>query len=226
VPEAVHPTEVAARLSEVPFFRDLPAEVIDTIRRNGTVRRLARGEPLFMRGEQAKGLFVVIRGSVRVYQIGDSGKEHVLTVERPGGSVAELPLFDDGPYPAYAEAAEESLLLTLGRERFGDLLREHPEMAREVIRALAQRLRRLVQTVEGLGLKEVRQRVAGLLLQLAGQHGPEFELPSSIEQIAGQLGTAREVVSRALHGFAHDGLIALDGRQVQILDLRALRERA
>jgi CRP-like cAMP-binding protein len=75
-------------------------------------------------------------------------------------------------------------------------------------------------------LKEVRQRVAGLLLELADQHGLEFALPASNEQIAAQLGTAREVVSRALHGFAHDGLIALDGRQIRILDRNGLRTRA
>jgi CRP-like cAMP-binding protein len=226
VPEITPAAEVIARLREVPFFRELPEAVIDAIRRSGTVRHFPRGEPLFRQGEAAKGLFVVMRGSVRVYQIGSSGREHVLTVEQPGGSVAELPLFDGGPYPAYAEAAEESVLFTLGCERFGVILREHPEVGQEVIRALAQRLRRLVQTVEGLALKEVRQRVAALLLQCADDDGPEFTLPTSNEQIAGQLGTAREVVSRAIHGFAHDGLIEVEGRRVKILDPNGLRERA
>jgi CRP/FNR family transcriptional regulator len=217
---------VIARLREVPFFRELPGEVIDALRRGGTVRHFARGEPLFARGEAARGLFVVIEGSVRVYQVGDTGREHVLTVEGPGCSVAELPLFDGGPYPAYAEAAEESRVFTLGRERFRELLRERPELAEQVIRALSERLRRLVQTVEGLALKEVRQRVAALLLQWTEAHGTEFALPFTIEQIAGQLGSAREVISRALHGFAHDGLIELEGRRVKILDAKALRGRA
>jgi CRP/FNR family transcriptional regulator len=200
--------------------------VIDALRRGGTVRHFARGEPLFGRGEAAKGLFVVIHGSVRVYQIGDTGREHVLTVEGPGSSVAELPLFDGGPYPAYAEAAEDSLVFSLGRDRFSELLRERPELAEQIIRALAGRLRRLVQTVEGLALKEVRQRVAAVLLQLADEQGLQFTLPFTIEQIAAQLGSAREVISRALHGFAHDGLIDLEGRQVTIRDLQGLRERA
>jgi CRP-like cAMP-binding protein len=226
LPDNTPTAEVMARLREVPFFRELPEAVIDTIRRSGTLRQYPRGEPLFLQGEAAKGLFVVVRGSVRVYQIGDSGREHVLAVERPGGSVAELPLFDGGPYPAYAEAAEESVLYTLGCERFAEIVREYPEVAQQVIRALAQRLRRLVQTVEGLALKEVRQRVAALLLQLSHAHGHEFALPTSIEQMAGQLGSAREVISRALHGFAHDGLIELDGRRVKILDPKGLRERA
>ncbi|MBI3910872.1 MAG: Crp/Fnr family transcriptional regulator [Armatimonadetes bacterium] len=224
--DTVPTNEVLARLGEVPFLRGLPGHVLDTIRRGGTVRRYPRGELLFQRGEAAKGLFVVLRGSVRVYQIADTGREHILTVERPGNSVAELPLFDEGPYPASAEAAEDSVLFTLGRERFAALLREYPEVAHRVIAALAQRLRRLVQTVEELALKEVRQRVAAMLLRLAEQHGPEFTLPTSNEQLAAQLGTVREVVSRAINGFAHDGLIELEGRQVRILDLKELRERA
>jgi CRP/FNR family transcriptional regulator len=226
VSEGTSASEVAARLREVPFLQNLPAEVIDTIRRRGTLRRLARGEPLFMRGESAKGLLVVIRGSVRVYQVGDTGREHVLRVEGPGSSVAELPLFDGGPYPAFGEANEDSLIFTLGPEHFKALLREHPALAEQVIRALAQRLRRLVQTVEGLALKEVRQRVAALLLKLAEQHGPQFTLPYSNEQIAAQLGTVREVVSRTLHGFAHDGLMELDGREVKVLDQKGLQSRA
>ena len=226
MPEHGSTAEVTARLRDVPFFRELPGDVIDAIRRGGTVRHFARGEPLFVRGEAPKGLFVVIEGRVRVYQIGDTGREHVLTVEGPGCSVAELPLFDGGPYPAFAEAAEESRVFTLGRERFRELLRERPELAEQIIRALAGRLRRLVQTVEGLALKEVRQRVAALLLQLVEAHGTEFTLPFSIEQIAGQLGSAREVISRALHGFAHDGLIELEGRRVTIRDLKRLRDRA
>ena len=88
--------------------------------------------------------------------------------------------------------------------------RDYLEVAAQVIRALAQRLRRLVQTVESLALKEVRQRVAAILLQLVVERGPEFTLPASIEQMAAQLGTVREVVSRALHGFA-----PLRGRKVE-----------
>ncbi len=179
-----------------------------------------------MRGEAAKGLFVIVRGRVRVYQIGDTGREHVLRVDGPGESVAEMPLFDGGPYPAYAEASEDSFVFMLGREPFREMLRQHSEVAEHVIRALAQRLRRLVQTVEGLALKEVRQRVAAWLLQLAEQHGDEFTLPVSNEELAAQLGTAREVVSGILHGFAHDGLLELEGRHVRILDLKALRLRA
>jgi CRP/FNR family transcriptional regulator len=95
-----------------------------------------------------------------------------------------------------------------------------------VIRALARRLRSLVKMVEELALKEVRQRVAAVFLRLAEQHGTEFTLPASNEQIAAQLGTVREVVSRAMHGFAQEGLLDIDGRTVRIRDLPALRRRA
>jgi CRP-like cAMP-binding protein len=226
MPESLPAAEIVERLREVPFLHALAGNILDEIRRSGTVRRYARGQALFVRGEPAKGLFVVLRGSVRVFQVGDTGREQVLTVEGPGNSVAELPLFDEGPYPAHAEAAEESLVFILGRERFDELLRARPEIAREVIRALSLRLRRLVRMTEDLALKEARQRVAALLLQLAEEHGPEFVLPASNEQIAARLGTVREVVSRAVNGFAHDGLIELEGRRVRVLDLPGLRHRA
>jgi CRP/FNR family transcriptional regulator len=224
--ETIPSGEVIARLREVPFLQALSDPVLDAIRREGTVSRYGKGEQIFQRGQAPLGLLIVVQGSVRVYQIGDTGREQVLTVEQPGNSVAELPLFDGEPYPAFAEAAEPTALFRLGRDHFGRLLIAHPELAEQVIRALAMRLRRLVRMVEDLGLREVRQRVAALLVRLAEEHGPEFALPASNEQIAAQLGTVREVVSRALHGFAHDRLIELEGRQVQILDLPGLRDRA
>ncbi|MGV3722993.1 MAG: Crp/Fnr family transcriptional regulator [Actinomycetota bacterium] len=226
MPEPIPTAETLARLREVPFFARLPAAALEQIHSQGVVRRYARGEALFARGEAPKGLFVVLRGGVRVYQVGDTGKEHVLTLEQPGSSVAELPLFDGGAYPAWGAAAEDSVLFMLPCDRFDRLLRESPELAREVIQTLAGRLRKLVQMVESIALKEVRQRVAGLLVMLADQHGLEFTLPASNEQIAAQLGTAREVVSRAMHSFAHDGLLDLDGRAVTVLDLEGLRQRA
>lgn len=220
------PAEVFGRLREVPFLTGLMEADLDELRRQGALLRLSRGEELFRRGEPARGLFVVVRGSVSVFQLGESGREQVLTLELPGSSVAELPLFDGGDYPAYARAGDHTVLFFLARERFEALLRSHPELAQGVIRTLATRLRRLAGMVESLGLKEVRQRVAGLLVQLSEAQGSEFSLPASNEQIAAQLGTVREVVSRALHGFAHDGLIRLDGRSVHILDAASLRDRA
>jgi CRP/FNR family transcriptional regulator len=217
--------EVLAGLEQVPFLAGLPPAALDAVRRGGSVRTFRRGELLFLAGDAPKGLFVVLRGSIQVYQIGSSGRAHVLAVEGPGSSVAELPLFDGGPYPAYAEATEDAVVFTLSVERFEHLLREHPQVARRVIQALAGRLRRLVRTVEELALMEVRQRVAALLVDLCREHGPEFSLPGSIEQVAARLGSVREVVSRALHGFAHDGLIRLEGRRVVVTDPEGLRER-
>src|SRR5690349_3240810 len=106
--------EVLECLRRVPFLQELPGETLDEVRRGGTVRGYARGDALFARGDPAEALFVVIRGSVRVFQIGDTGREQVLATEGPGNSVAELPLFDGAPYPAYAEAAEESAVFRLG----------------------------------------------------------------------------------------------------------------
>lgn len=226
MPDTVPASEVIARLREVPFLSHLSDADLEEIRREGIVRALSRDEALFARGEPARGLLVVLRGSVRVYQIGDTGREHVLTVEGPGSSVAELPLFDGGAYPAHAAAAQDAVLFVLPKERFQALVRRRPDLAGGVIRTLAGRLRKLVEMVEAFALKEVRQRVAGLLLMLAEQHGPEFTLPANNEQIAARLGTVREVVSRALHGFAQDGLIQLNGRSVRILDPEGLRDRS
>lgn len=137
--------EVIARLREVPFLAELPDELLDSVRRQGIVRRYNRGEAVFTRGEPARALFVVVRGGVRVFQSGAGGPEQVPAIEKPGSPVADLDLFDGGDYAANGEAAEDTVLFTLNRDRFDALVRAHPELARKAIQVLAARLRALVE---------------------------------------------------------------------------------
>lgn len=136
--------EVVARLRDVPFLAGLSDELLDSVRRQGIVRRYSLGEGVCAQGEPARALFIVIRGSVRVFRTGADGEKSVV-VEGPGAPVADLPLFDGGDYPAHAEATEDSVLFTLNRDRFDALVRAYPDVARRVIQTLAARLRALVE---------------------------------------------------------------------------------
>ena len=100
-------------LGQVRMFRGLPGKILAEIEGLCRERTYQRGETVFSEGEPARGLFVVWRGAVKVYKIGEGGREQILEIEGPGRSVAELPLFDGSPYPASCAALEESILLEL-----------------------------------------------------------------------------------------------------------------
>ncbi|MBD3867674.1 MAG: Crp/Fnr family transcriptional regulator [Acidobacteria bacterium] len=176
-----------------------------------------RNEVLFLDGDSPKGLFVVRHGAVKIYKIGDKGREQILEIEGPGRSVAELPLFDGRPYPASAAALEDAAVLILPASTFHRLLDRHPEISRAVIASIAGRLRKMVALVEEVSLKAVRERLSAVFLEMAGDDDT-FDLTWTNQEIAARIGTVREIVSRTMARMAHDGAIQMDGRRVIILD--------
>lgn len=223
--------EAMQALAGVPLFAELPIDLLRRVAARTAVRRLQTGAHLFRKGEPAKGLYVVLEGRLEVYRADGDGREQVLHVEGPGRPVAELPLFDGGPYPASARATEEARVLFLPRDDFRWLYRHHPEVADAVIQELGRRLRRLVGLVEAVSMKDVRGRVAGWLVEEAGRRGglrdgAAFTLPVSQEGMARALATSRESVARTLSTFRKEGILAGAGRRVEIVDAGALRRAA
>lgn len=223
--------EAIRALASVPPFQGLPEELLERVAARTATRRLSSGTLLFRRGEPAKGFYLVLEGRVEVYRADPDGREQVLHVEGPGRPVAELPLFDGGPYPASGRAAGECRVLFLPRDDFRWLYGHHPEVADAVIQELGRRLRRMVGMVESMSLKDVRGRVAGWLVEEAGRRGGlrdglAFSLPLSQEALARGLGTTRESVARTLSALRKEGVLAGAGRRIEIRDAAGLRRAA
>jgi len=204
-------------LAAIPMFRELPAGVLDEVLSLCVERTLVRGETLFVEGERSKGLLVIWRGKLKVYKLGEGGREQIIEIEGPGRSVAELPLFDGLPYPASCAAIEGSVVLNLAPSQFNRLVAREPDLARAVISGLARRLRHMVSLIEEISLKAVRERLADLLLEMAGE-AETIELTLTNQEIAARIGTVREIVSRTLSRMAHEGALRLEGRTLILLD--------
>lgn len=191
-------------------------------------RRIRRDEVLFLAGDEASGLFVIVEGSLHAYREGLDGREQVIHVERAGATIAEVPVFDDKPYPSNVAADEDSVLLFIDKRDVRALCMSHPQIALAAARLLAGRLRRCAELVEALSLHEVDQRLAQWILSEARIRGKKSEssikldLVLTNQQIAARIGSVREVVSRALNRLQANGLIELNGRSVIIRDLHSL----
>jgi len=188
--------------------------------------KVQRGEVLFLRGEPCHGLHVVLDGAIRVYNSSSSGREQVIGVERAGSVIGELPLFDGGNQPYSAEAMSPSRLLFIPREHFLTVIHAHPELMQAALRALAIRVRRLLHLVEELSLHEVPERVARYLLAQAKERGACFTLDYTHAELAAQLGTVREVVTRTLNRFRKAGWISMQDGKITVLDRDALQALA
>lgn len=224
----VNKTDRIQALRRTALFRDLEETQLDELAEIAVERRLARDEVLFLAGEEAAGIFVIASGSVRAYREGLDGREQVIHVERAGTTIAELPAFDDQPYPSNVAAEEDSVLLFIEKRDVRTICLTHPQVALAATRLLAGRLRRCAELVEALSLQEVDQRLAGWIAGEARIRGRQtgqtihLELVLTNQQIASRIGSVREVVSRALNRLQSNGLIELDGRSITIPDRVAL----
>lgn len=194
-----------------------------------TVRKLfSTGELLFSEGEPCNGLHIIAKGRVRIFKTSVGGREQVLAVNNPGESIAELPVFDAGPYPASAVAVEETEIAFISRQDFHAHCLEHPEVSLKLLAVAGGRLRRLVGIIEELSFTTIRQRLVSVLIQLAQSEGKttaqgiEVHLPASHQELANQLGTVRELISRNLMRLQAEGLLEVDARQIVVKDMKGL----
>ena len=168
-------------------------------------------------------------GKVRIFKTSMSGREQVLALNGPGESIAELPVFDGGPYPASAVAIEDTEIAFISRRDFHAYCLEHPEVALKVLSVVGARLRRLVGIIEELSFTTIRQRLISTLLKLAQsdgkktERGIEFQLPATHQELANQLGTVRELISRNLMRLQAEGLLDVDAREIVVKDMKGLR---
>ncbi len=219
----------AAILKKVPMFWDLSEKELGFLAERAVLHKLEGGAVVFSEGEACQGLHVVASGAVKVFKTSAGGREQVLTIEAPGQSVAEVPLFDGGNYPASAVALGDTALIFVGKKDFQALCLEHPEVALKVLKVVGARLRKLVGIIEELSFTTVRHRLAALLLRLAKRRGKstargtEFTLLGSNQELASHIGTVRELVSRNLSRFQAEGLVKMEGKTVIIPDLAALK---
>jgi CRP/FNR family transcriptional regulator len=216
-------------LRKAALFAALSEDEMSALLRRVSSRKFERGEILFHEGDRCRGLFLVARGKIRIFKVSANGREQVLAIEGPGSSFAELPVFDGGNYPASASAFEDSEVLFISRKDFQDFCRDHPEVGLKVIAVVGSRLRRLVGIIEDLSFSTIRQRLIAQLLRLAqasphrSAEGVRIELTKSQQDLAAELGTVRELISRNLGRLQAEGYLEVDGRNIVIKNLAGLK---
>jgi CRP/FNR family transcriptional regulator, cyclic AMP receptor protein len=205
-------TDLAAVLKNTPLLSGLSQSELQLLAKH-TVRKLFNaGELVFSEGEPCHGLNIVVRGKVRIFKISVNGREQVLAMNYPRNTVAEIPVFDGGPYPVSAVAVEDTEIAFISRHDFRKFCIEHPEVSLIMLAIVGKKLRRLVDTIDELSFSTIRQRLVSMLVRLAQSEGKEtargleFLLPIGHLELANQLGTVRELISRNLRRLQAEGL--------------------
>jgi CRP-like cAMP-binding protein len=212
------------------LFGELPLQDLKELSALARERKLAQGEILFLAGEKASGLYVIASGVIRAFRVNSQGREQTIHTEREGATLADVPVFDDGTYPATAVAEEPSTLLFLDKKDVREFILRHPALGLTALKLMAKRLRSHADLVDSLALQHVGQRLARVLLLECRSRGVrtgtgvQLDLTLSNGELARRVGSVREVVSRTLSRLEREGLLDLDHkrRRVVIPDEAAL----
>ncbi|HVS68123.1 MAG TPA: Crp/Fnr family transcriptional regulator [Mycobacteriales bacterium] len=219
-------------LASAPLFAALDADSADTLEKVLTSRTVSRGHIVFKEGDAGDRLFIVIEGKVKITRAAADGRENLIAVLGAGEMFGELSLFDPGPRTASVSAVTDATLASLDHDDLRPLLLERPGVGVELLRALAQRLRRTNDAMADLVFTDVPGRVAKALLDLAAKfgvveaEGTRVRHDLTQEELAQLVGASRETVNKALSEFAHRGWLRIEGRSVLLLDSERLARRA
>ena len=140
--------EKIAALKYTALFGELNPKELMQLAKKAVKVHFKKGEMLFLSGEEAAGLFVIIDGKVRAFQHNAEGREHVMHVDTAGAVMAEVPIFDDGPSPASAMAEEDTNALFIGKRDTCQFCLDHPTFMFKALKLMAARVRRHAQMVE------------------------------------------------------------------------------
>jgi len=216
-------TERIPFLGTTTLLRGVGEEVIASIAQYVFERHLKRGETILSEGGEAEALYFVAEGVVKIYKTSSEGKEQILSLMRPGDFFNEVPLLDNGPAPANAEALGPAMLYGIQKSNLRIILRQYPHITGNLLGMLARRIRYLISLVEDLSFRTVSSRVAKILLEYATVKA-ETGAHLTQRDMAAIAGTAREVVSRSLKYLEDQGLIEMRRQQIVIKNLNGLKQ--
>jgi CRP/FNR family transcriptional regulator len=221
------------RLRKLELFSELEDEALDRLAGLSRILHLPKKEMIYHAGETYRGMFVVLSGLAVVFKRSDEGRMLILQVCRPGDSFAAVPLFEEGEagYTANARVTRNSEILFLPREKFVPFLKQHPEIAWEMLRGFAARIKEIGLQLEGVTLREVTERLAQYLVrevEAAGEHDedgpPVLQLPLAKGTLASYLGMVHETLSRTFSRLVKDGIVSVKGSKVTIHDIERLKK--
>lgn len=211
------------------LFGKLSASEIDELIRYSHIERYRAGREIFAKGSPGQSLMAVLRGSVKISSLSDSGKEIVFTIFNAGEIFGEIATLDGDERSADAIALTDCELLVLNRRDLLPVLENRADLCMILLKVLCRKLRLTTEQVEDVIFRDLESRVAKALVQLAesvglrGIHRPSVELHLSQRELGNMAGGSRESVNKHLQIWHRQGFIDLSKSSIMILDLEAIK---
>lgn len=219
-------------LARAGIFQGMDAASISALLKDLVPETFRKGDTIIREGEPGDKLYIIVEGKLKLSRTAPDGRENLLTILGPSDMFGELSIFDPAPRTSSAICVTDVRTYTMDRAALRRWLDAQPQIAEQLLRVLARRLRRTNNSLADLIFTDVPGRVAKALLQLAqrfgSQEGNTVRVNHDLtqEEIAQLVGASRETVNKALAEFAHRGWIRLEGKSVVICESEHLARRA
>ena len=213
-------------LQSVSIFWDLDNDELGYIADKMVAKHFENGNYIFLEDSEGEQCFFVLEGSVKVTRLSKDGREVILAMLNEGDFFGEMSLLDGESRSANVIALEKTKVLTLDRNDFIAVVNDYPQIAVQLLKELARRLRKSDRQIASLSLSDAEKRIALCIIRFADEQGViqngKVSIPKTpIQQdIANMAGTSRETVSRALGLLEKEDLIERNGRELIILDYK------
>ncbi len=217
-------------LKRTPIFEGISPENLELVSSFSKLVKFPRKTLIFSEGEKAKGFYAVVEGKVAVFKTSYEGKEQILHIVEPPHTFAEAAVFGGNEYPASCRTLTDTTLVFVPKKELLSALKENHELSLQILRSLSIWLRRMVDLVEDLTLRDVEERFIKFLKETAEKEGIppgdgqviRFDVEKSV--IASKIHAAPETFSRMLKRMTEKGLIEVKGPQIKVLDWSIFEE--
>lgn len=197
-------------------------EELDKISQHTTTRTFPKNTVVINEGDDTDSLYLIDKGSVKVYLSNDNGKEVIINTLGAGEYFGELSILTAGKRSASVMTNENSVLTIIHKQSFKTLLLNHPSIAYTLIENLANRVRDLTENIKSLALQDVYGRVIKTLLSLSeplqinNMDKRVIRKRITQQEIASRVGSSREMVARILKDLALGEYISHENKQIVI----------
>lgn len=217
---------LASSLQQAAIFSGLPEQDLLRVAGYAVKRTLKKDEILFREGEEVIGFYVVTKGMIKAYRIGEGGREQLIHLIHAGESFAEPAVAGLPGYPAHTRALEKTEVVLIRGKEFLDHLREQSDLALRMLASLSRHLHGLVASIESYKLRDAETRLLHWLLQRCPAGATRFAVDLQISKgtLAEELGTRQETLSRILARLKKAEVLTVAGRKITVADAEGLRK--
>ncbi len=218
-----------AMLKYVPLFSELSERDLVAISKVAVTQVFRKDNMILIEEEVGSTMFVILEGRVKISRISEEGREVILSILSEGDFFGEMSILDGQSRSANVVTLEDSTILVIHREDFLQMMHDFPQIAINLLKELAHRLRRSDSQIKSLSLQNATGKVASTLLRIADDSGKihlgQVEIPKLPPQqdLANMAGTSRETISRVLKTLSEQGYLRKEGNKIIILDYESFR---